>query len=409
MTMHAEYTASIAWETLMNDTRLDARKMQANLSLPALMLTVLLALAAPTAGAAPHPDACIEGYVWREAFPDDRVCVTPVVREQTARDNQLAGARREPHGGAYGPDTCKPGFFWREARPDDRVCVTPDVRERTARDNSLAHTRRLMPPAAANGDHPADQPAAASADPAVVPEPARLPAPAAQAQAPVKVKPFKAKKKIARKKMASKKPRFKLPEFPWPPPPYSTRLRLDRALLVAAQPTPSNGSVAARMEQALAANGYNEVSYYAVPDGFAMVTQIERIDPDAAPAAEQRWSTQVDALSLIPFSLEAYLEALFGKDGDTFRVIVFTFTPTPFTTGARPVPPGVAMAWVERGATALPAALAILPYGEDTVCTALVYEFTLSRLGGMLQRPSSFDGQQHLRAAGILGALEQQP
>lgn len=209
--------------------------------------------------------------------------------------------------------------------------------------------------------------------------------------------------------MAAKKSSFKLPEFPWPPPPYSTRLRLDRALLVAAQPTPSNGSVAARMEQALAANGYNEVSYYAVPDGFAMVTQIERIDPDAAPAAEQRWSTQVDPVSLIPFSLDAYLKALFGKDGDTFRVIVFTFTPTPFTTGAKPVPPGVAMAWVERGATALPAALAILPYGEDTVCTALVYEFTLSRLGGMLQRPSTFDGQQHLRAAGILGTLEQQP
>lgn len=386
----------------MNDTRPDARKMQANPSLPALLLAALLALSASMAGAAPHPDACIEGYYWREAVPDDRVCVTPVVREQTARDNQLAGSRREPQGGAYGADTCKPGFVWREARPNDRVCVTPDVREQTARDNRLAHTRRLMPQAAANGAAHADAPATASAGPTLVPGTGRLPAPAAQA-------PVQIKKKMATKKMAAKKASFKLPEFPWPPPPYSTRLRLDRTLLVSAQPTPSNESVAARMEQALAANGYDEVSYYAVPDGFAMVTQIERIDPNAAPATEQRWSTQVDPVSLIPFSLDAYLKALFGKDGDTFRVIVFTFTPTPFTTGAKPVPPDVAMAWIERGATALPAALAILPYGKDTVCTALVYEFTLSRLGGMLQRPSTFDGQQHLRAAGILGTLEQQP
>jgi hypothetical protein len=366
----------------------------------ATLLAALLALVASTAGAAPHPDACIEGYVWREAFPDDRVCVTPDVREQTARDNQLADSRREPQDGAYGADTCKPGFVWREARPDDRVCVTPDVREQTVRDNRLAHTRRLMVPTAKNDDDLTKS--VARAYESDVFKEARSPAPAAQA-------PVKIKKKMATKKMAAKKASFKLPEFPWPPPPYSTRLKLDRALLVAAQHTPSNGSVAARMEQALAANGYNEVSYYAVPDGFAMVTRIERIDPDAAPAAEQRWSTQVDPVSLIPFSLDAYLKALFGKDGDTFRVIVFTFTPTPFTTGAKPVPPGVAMAWVERGATALPAALAILPYGEDTVCTALVYEFTLSRLGGMLQRPSTFDGQQHLRAAGILGTLEQQP
>ena len=33
------------------------------------------------------PDTCIEGYVWREATPSDRVCVTPAAREQAVRDN----------------------------------------------------------------------------------------------------------------------------------------------------------------------------------------------------------------------------------------------------------------------------------------------------------------------------------
>jgi len=197
---------------------------------------------------------------------------------------------------------------------------------------------------------------------------------------------------------------FKLPEFPWPPPPYSTRLKIAHELLVLGQPVPSNGSVATRMEQALAANGYTQISYYAVPDGFAMVTQIERINPRAAPAAEQRWSTQIDPVSLIPFNLNAYINALRGKNGDSFRVLVFTFT-----TNDKVAPPEAAMTWVEKGATALPAALAAQAYGVDTLCNALVYEFRISSLGASLQNPSEFDGTRHLRAAGILNTLEQKP
>jgi hypothetical protein len=353
-----------------------------------LLLGALICFVAPPARATSHPDTCIGGYVWREAYPDDHVCVTPEVREQAAADNRLAATRREAQGGAYGPDTCKPGFVWREARSDDHVCVTPEVREQTARDNSLAPTRRLMPPVAKNGVRPIEREVAAARSSTTMSQPAA-----------------KAMPKMS-KPMAHS---FKLPEFPWPPPPYSTRLKLDRTLLVTSQPTPTNGSVAGRMEQALAANGYTQVSYYAVPDGFAMATQIERIQPDAASAAEQRWSTQIDPVSLIPFNLDAYIKALLGKNGDSFRVIVFTFTPTPFTAGSQPVAPGEAIAWVEKGATALPAALAAKPYGSDTVCTALVYEFRISSLGAALQRPSTFDGRQHLRAAGILKTLEQKP
>lgn len=358
---------------------------------PTLLLAVLIALAATAVQAAPHPDTCTDGYVWREAYPGDHVCVPPATREQAVEDNRLGVTRREPQGSAYGPDTCRPGFVWREARADDHVCVTPEVRAQTARDNLLAHTRRLMPPAARNGAPPAK------------------PAAGEPGEAPDMSPPDAARPKArAKKKMAARKSSFKLPEFPWPPPPYSTRLKLDRALLVAAQPAPTNGSVAARMEQALAANGYTQVSYYAVPDGFAMVTQIERIEPDAASAAVQRWSTQIDPVSLIPFNLDAYLKALLGKNGDSFRVIVFTFTPTPFTAGGSSVAPGEAMAWVEKGATALPASLAAQAYGADTACTALVYEFRISSLGATLQRPSEFDGRRHLQAAGILKRLEQQ-
>lgn len=91
------------------------------------------------------PDTCKQGYVWREAFPGDHVCVTPDVRQRVWSDNSQAAQRVQPGGGAYGPDTCKQGYVWREARPGDHVCVTGELREQTRRDNSLAAERRVCP------------------------------------------------------------------------------------------------------------------------------------------------------------------------------------------------------------------------------------------------------------------------
>lgn len=417
MTGHPAFQSGSVFELRI---RARGRRRTRRLFWASLAIGLLLAAASPLL-ADPVPEACIDGYVWREAYEGDRVCVTPAVRAQAARDNQLASSRRVPGGGAQGPDTCQPGFVWREARPEDHVCVTPEVREQTARDNREAPSRWRLPPAAANGgSHAPDVPR--GAQPAPAPAAAPAPAPAA-AEPPSSVARNGAMKnghatngammggsvEKSRPRMAAKKSAvapFQLPEFPWPPPPYSTRLKLPRELVVAGLAEPRNGTVARRMEQALVANGYTQLSYYAIPDGFAMVTQIERIDAEAASAAEQRWSIRIDPVKLIPFSLGAYLDALLGKNGDSFRVIVFTFTPTPFVTAAAPVAPETAMAWVEKGATALPAALAAQPYDPAAVCHALVYEFRISSLGARLQNPSAFDGTRHLRAAGILPVLE---
>ena len=82
-------------------------------------------------------ELCRQGYVWREAFPGDRVCVTPGTRTQAASDNSQASSRRVPGGS----DTCRQGYVWREARPSDHVCVTPQVRTQTASDNRQAANR----------------------------------------------------------------------------------------------------------------------------------------------------------------------------------------------------------------------------------------------------------------------------
>lgn len=88
------------------------------------------------------PDTCKPGYVWREAFPNDHVCVIPTIRSLMARENSQASLHRNPAGGPYGPDTCLQGYVWREAEPSDRVCVVPEVRRQVAIDNAQAASRR---------------------------------------------------------------------------------------------------------------------------------------------------------------------------------------------------------------------------------------------------------------------------
>jgi hypothetical protein len=107
-----------------------------------------------TANSAGAQDACRPGYVWREAFARDFVCVVPETRTRTAQDNTQANARRQP-GGAYGPNTCVSGYVWREAAPGDLVCVTPATRAQAANDNALAAGRLASSPPAGSPPPPA--------------------------------------------------------------------------------------------------------------------------------------------------------------------------------------------------------------------------------------------------------------
>jgi beta-lactam-binding protein with PASTA domain len=88
------------------------------------------------------PNRCVSGFVWREAFPGDLVCVTPQIRAQAAMDNAQAASRYQPGGGPYGPQTCRQGLVWREANAHDRVCVSPATRAQAASDNAQAASRR---------------------------------------------------------------------------------------------------------------------------------------------------------------------------------------------------------------------------------------------------------------------------
>ena len=87
-------------------------------------------------------DICQRGFVWREALPEDHVCVEQWVREQAVTDNIDAPNRSVT--GALGGE-CFSGYVWRVTVPEDLVCVTPDVRARVELDNAAGPSRIATP------------------------------------------------------------------------------------------------------------------------------------------------------------------------------------------------------------------------------------------------------------------------
>ncbi|MFF3083828.1 hypothetical protein ACFVRB_02115 [Streptomyces nojiriensis] len=72
------------------------------------------------------PNTCEPGYVWRDSYDGDALCVTPEERQRV----HDANPNRQPGGGASGPSTCKPGYVWRDSYDGDALCVTPEERQR---------------------------------------------------------------------------------------------------------------------------------------------------------------------------------------------------------------------------------------------------------------------------------------
>ena len=199
-----------------------------------------------------------------------------------------------------------------------------------------------------------------------------------------------------------------LPPF-WPPPEMSTHQKIPRELIVGRPPaTLTLAQVAERMERALSNGGYSSPGYYSVPNGFAMLTHLERINPDATPAPpDRRWKVKLSPASLASFNLMAYLKALLGKDPGLFRVIAFVFTAEPIVASGVKPEMDEAKHWVLQGGNTLPRKFAAQPYASDMIATALIYEFEITAPGAAprQRKPSDHNGNQHLKAARILQAL----
>ena len=74
---------------------------------------------------------CQPQYDYRLADPQDWVCVDVNSRALIARENDEAARNRI----SETDNRCKSGFVWRDAFDGDGVCVTPEARDRVHQEN----------------------------------------------------------------------------------------------------------------------------------------------------------------------------------------------------------------------------------------------------------------------------------
>jgi hypothetical protein len=195
-----------------------------------------------------------------------------------------------------------------------------------------------------------------------------------------------------------------MPEFPWPPPRASASDVIPRGLLVGNAAHPILSTVAQAIESAFAQTGYGEKSYYSVPGGFAMASQIEQINHDGSPKESfDRWSLQVPPLR--KFELGPYLTALFTARPGYYRVIVFIVTSKAFSQRDVKITSEQSRAWVSSGSNKLSEEIGNQEYSSAHSCTALIYEFRQTGKHAELVDPSQITGKTHLDKAGLMAAF----
>lgn len=98
-------------------------------------------------------DECVEGLIWRDipGTPGgDRVCVNRAAFDRVRQENAEHPANVDPIDRTFGPNTCRQGFVFRDAFPGDEVCVTGASRsqaaaERNAQNNGAVTRVRANP------------------------------------------------------------------------------------------------------------------------------------------------------------------------------------------------------------------------------------------------------------------------
>ncbi|MEQ1744982.1 MAG: hypothetical protein ABMA02_06135 [Saprospiraceae bacterium] len=196
-----------------------------------------------------------------------------------------------------------------------------------------------------------------------------------------------------------------LPTFPWPPPACNTRSELPKTVFKNCK---TLGDTERKLRWALENKGYTQHSYFSVPNGFAMVTQLEQYNgTDGAVRNDHARWLEYPAKQTFAGVLD-YLTALVVPNKGFFRLFVFVVTDQPFGGGEKRVSKEQATAWLNQGFNKLPNSLATKGYSASYDVTTLVYEFEVpeSNRKPVQKCPSPrFNAKTHLRKSGLSKAL----
>lgn len=191
-----------------------------------------------------------------------------------------------------------------------------------------------------------------------------------------------------------------IPQFDWPPPKASAAESIPDKWLRTG-PATTLADVADKFEKALRLAHYEQRSYYAVPHGFALATQLEQIKADGTPMpGMDRW--KIGTPSVGNLSLLTFIEALAHAPAGYYRAIVFVVTDAPWVQSSTAPSDAQIKGWASGGAHALPASIGALQYGDGYQTQALIYEFQKGTSGpAKTLLPSPVSGETHLDKGGI--------
>ncbi len=190
------------------------------------------------------------------------------------------------------------------------------------------------------------------------------------------------------------------PEFPWPPPASSGAKEIPAEFFSGAK---TLIDAETKLKNALETCGYYDLSYYALPEGFALVSRLEQIDADGKPLPlPYRWKST--RAGLIELNLKSYFNALFFGVPGYYRVIVFLITTQPFSYNENEnVSQTEAINWLRKGMNSLPNDYNDLKFTTQHKCTALIYEFEQaeSETTGAINIPGNITAHEHLKSSGL--------
>ncbi len=193
------------------------------------------------------------------------------------------------------------------------------------------------------------------------------------------------------------------PKFPLPPPQPSATDEIPKTYFSGSQ---TLSDVNKKLTSALEKCGYTRKSYFYVPNGFALVTQLEKINTDGTPKPDsERWRGDNHR----EFSLKNYLKDLLYAQPGFYRCIVFVVTDKYYKYSDTLATRQQTQDWLISGTNRLPSEIGALTLNDGHSFDVLIYEFKKNENDqeSNIIIPSAMNGKIHLTRSKVYDHLKE--
>jgi hypothetical protein len=196
---------------------------------------------------------------------------------------------------------------------------------------------------------------------------------------------------------------FKNAQFPFPPPECHTAYEIPNTYFINCN---NLGQVSKKITGSLEKKQY-PYRYMSVPNGFAIVTQMEQYHPDGniMEGSSYRW---VDYPPQESFALSwNYFKSLVYPKKGYLRLFVFIVTSQNFSSDKKQVTRQEAKSWLRQGVNRLPKEVAEQIFSSDYSVSFLAYEFEVPESNHQARQscPCNHQAVEHFNKTGIAAGM----